>query len=62
MRDLWGLSQQCEDVEKLVQDIIIEVIGCGNDTLIELTQELGEEVIELSRKIDEAIEYLEECK
>lgn len=62
MRELWSLSQQCEDVEKLVQDIIIEVIGCGNDTLIELTQELGEEVIELSRKIDEAIEYLEECK
>lgn len=53
MIELYSLQQQCDEIEKIVQDLKIEVVGSGNDSLEDLVDGLEDSVIEMSKKVDE---------
>lgn len=52
MRELNTLIQQCEEIEKLAQDIQVESYENGIDSIEELSNELEVSVIEMSKQVD----------
>lgn len=52
MRELNTLIQQCEEIEKITQDIQTEALDCGIDSIEELSSELEVSVIEMSKQVD----------
>ena len=52
MRELNTLIQQCEEIEKLAQDIQVEAYENGIDSIEELSNELEVSVIEMSKQVD----------
>lgn len=53
MRELKSLQNQCDEIEKIAQDISVEAEESGLSSLLELADELNEEVIEMCKKVDE---------
>lgn len=52
MRELNTLIQQCEEMEKLAQDIQVEAFENGIDSIEELSKALEENTIEMSKQVD----------
>ena len=52
MRELNTLIQQCEEIEKLAQDIQVEAYENGIDSIEELSNELEGSIIEMSKQVD----------
>lgn len=46
------LQEQCDEVEKIVQDVKVETVDSGNDSLESLVEGLEENVIAMSRMLD----------
>lgn len=53
MRELKSLQNQCDEIEKITQEIIIESDESGLYALKVLAQGLNIEVIEMSKRVDE---------
>lgn len=53
MNEINMLQVQCDEVEKIVQDLRVEVIGLGYDSLETLVRGLEDGIIEMSKIVDE---------
>ena len=53
MNELNALQLQCDEIEKIVQDLKVETVGLGDDSLEALVGGLEDSVIEMSKIVDE---------
>ena len=53
MNELNTLQNQCDEIEKIVQDLKVETVGLCNDSLEALVNGLEDGVIEMSKIVDE---------